>query len=165
MLLSSPPMRTTDKNVIAVLNVVLCAELTAINQYFVHSEMCDDWGYERLHKAIRKESIDEMKHAESLIERILYLKGVPNLQKLGKINIGENVKELLECDLALEHDALPRLNDGIEVCRAAGDNGSRALLEDILKAEEEHTDWLEAQLELIGQVGVENYCSQQIRED
>ena len=155
-------MRDTSKEVIAVLNDVLCAELTAINQYFLHSEMCADWGYTILHKKIRMESIDEMKHAEQLIERVLYLNGIPNVQKLGRINIGENVEEILTVDLALEYDALPRLNKGIEVCAEAGDNGSRLLLESILASEEEHVDWLESQLDQIKQVGIQNYCAAQI---
>ncbi len=158
-------MKTINKDVIAVLNDVLCAELTAINQYFLHSEICADWGYERLHKHIRMESIDEMKHAEQLIERVLYLNGLPNVQKLGKINIGENVHEMLQADVQLEYDALPRLNKGIEVCAAAGDNGSRLLLEEILAAEEEHVDWLESQLDQIEQVGIQNYCAAQIKEE
>jgi bacterioferritin len=157
-------MKPIDPKVIEVLNDVLTTELTAINQYFIHSEMCANWGYERLHAHIRKESIDEMKHAESLMERILYLDGIPNVQRLGKINIGETVQEQLTVDLALEHDALPRLNNGIEVCKAAGDNGTRLLLEQILASEEEHVDWLEAQLDLISQVGIENYLAQQIKE-
>ena len=155
--------RTGDRDVIRLLNEVLTGELTAINQYFVHAKMCGDWGYERLHQVIRKESIDEMKHAEDLIDRILYLNGVPNVHGLGKINIGETVKEMLELDLALEYEALPRLNAGIEACRAAGDNGSRALLEAILVSEEEHVDWLESQLELIRQIGLAGYLGEQIR--
>ena len=155
--------RPKSKKVIAVLNDVLTAELTAINQYFVHAKMCGNWGYERLRAKIYAESIDEMKHADELIERILFLDGVPNVQKLGKINIGETVKEQLELDLALENIALPRLNTGIEVCREEGDNGSRLLLDSILASEEEHVDWLEAQLELIEQLGLENYLVEQIR--
>jgi bacterioferritin len=157
-------MKPVDPKVIEVLNDVLTGELTAINQYFIHAEMCENWGYDRLHERIRKESIDEMKHAESLMQRILYLEGLPNVQRLGKINVGETVHELLKVDLALELEALPRLNNGIEVCKAAHDNGSRLLLEDILAAEEEHVDWLEAQLELISQVGIENYLAQQIKQ-
>ena len=159
------PKSVTSQSVVRVLNEVLCGELTAINQYFLHAEMCGDWGFERLHKVVRKESIEEMKHAESLIERILYLGGIPNVQKLDKINIGETVKEQLQSDLALENLALPRLNKGIEVCREENDNGTRYLLEDILRNEEEHVDWLEAQLELISQVGEENYLAQQIVEE
>lgn len=150
--------------VIRVLNDVLTAELTAINQYFLHAEMCNNWGYERLYKKIRQESIDEMKHAEELIERVLFLNGVPNVQRLGKINIGETVPEQLKSDLALETDAVKRLNEGIEVCRLAGDNTSRALLEEILVSEEQHVDWIDAQLTLIEQVGLTNYLAQQIRE-
>src|SRR5438045_286121 len=125
-----------DRKILDLLNDVLTAELTAINQYFVHSEMCENWGYERLHATINKHSIGEMKHAEELIERILFLDGIPNMQKLNKINIGENVPEILSLDLALEMDALPRLNKGIEECRAAGDNNSRHLLDTILDDEE-----------------------------
>jgi bacterioferritin len=154
-----------EARVIEILNDVLTAELTAINQYFVHGEMCENWGYERLHKIIRKHSIGEMKHAEEVIERVLYLEGVPNLQRLGKINIGENVQEIMQADYALELEALPRLQQGIEVCRELGDNNSRRLLEEILEDEEEHVDWLEAQLSLIEQVGIQNYLAAQIKED
>jgi len=154
-----------NKAIIDILNDVLTAELTAINQYFLHSEMCENWGYDRLHGIIRKHSIGEMKHAEELIERVLFLEGIPNVQRLGKINIGENVPEILKLDLALEMDALPRLNKGIETCREAGDNNSRHLLEEILEDEEEHVDWIEAQLALIEQVGPQHYLAQQIRED
>jgi bacterioferritin len=153
-----------DQKIIDILNDVLTAELTAINQYFVHAEMCENWGYERLQKKVRHHSIGEMKHAEELIERILFLEGVPNVQKLDKISIGENVPEILNADLALEMKALPHLNKGIETCRELGDNNSRHLLEEILEDEEEHVDWLEAQLALIEQVGVQNYLAQQIRE-
>jgi bacterioferritin len=154
-----------DKRVIDVLNDVLTAELTAINQYFVHSEMCENWGYERLKKKIRHHSIGEMKHAEELIERILFLEGVPNVQRLGKINIGENIPEILRVDLALEMDALPRLNSGIELFTSVGDNNSRHLLEEILEDEEEHVDWIEAQIALVEQVGLQNYLAQQIRDE
>ena len=150
-----------DKKIIEILNDVLTAELTAINQYFVHGEMCDNWGYDRLHAIIRKHSIGEMKHAEQLIERLLFLEGIPNVQRLGKINIGENVPEQLRLDHGLELDAIKRLNAGIETCRELDDNNSRHLLED----EEEHIDWIEAQLSLIEQVGVQNYLAQQIREE
>jgi bacterioferritin len=152
-----------DSKIIDLLNEVLTAELTAINQYFVHAEMCDNWGYDRLEQVIRKHSIGEMKHAEELIERILFLEGIPNMQRLGKINIGENVPEILKLDLALEMDAIPRLNKGIETCRDAGDNTTRMLIEEVLADEEEHVDWLEAQLDLIAQVGAQNYLAQQIR--
>jgi bacterioferritin len=153
-----------DARIIEILNEVLTAELTAINQYFVHGEMCENWGYERLHRIIRKHSIGEMKHAEEVIERVLFLEGVPNLQRLGKINIGETVEEVLKSDYALELEALPRLQQGIELCRELGDNNSRHLLEDILHEEEEHVDWIEAQLGLIEQVGLQNYLTQQIKE-
>ena len=152
-----------DPKVIEILNEVLTAELTAINQYFVHAEMCENWGYERLLHTIRKESIEEMKHAEALIERVLFLEGIPNVQRLGNIRIGENVHEVFKADLALELEALPRLNEGIETCRELGDNNSRHLLEEILEDEEEHVDWLEAQLSLIEQVGLQNYLAEQIK--
>lgn len=154
-----------DAKIIEILNEVLTAELTAINQYFVHGEMCENWGYERLQKKIRHHSIGEMKHAEEVIERVLFLEGVPNVQRLGKINIGESVAEIMKVDLALELEALPRLNKGIELCRELGDNNSRHLLEEILEDEEEHVDWIEAQLALIDQVGIQNYLAQQIKED
>ncbi len=152
-----------DPKVIEILNEVLTAELTAINQYFVHAEMCENWGYDRLLHAIRKESIEEMKHAEKLIERVLFLEGIPNVQRLWNIRIGENVLEIFKSDLALELEALPRLNEGIETCRELGDNNSRHLLEEILEDEEEHVDWLEAQLSLIEQVGLQNYLAEQIK--
>ena len=152
-----------DAKIIELLNDVLTAELTAINQYFVHAEMCENWGYERLQHIIRMHSIGEMKHAEKLIERVLFLEGIPNVQRLGKINIGENVREIFRVDQALEMEALPRLNEGIETCRKLGDNNSRHLLEEILTDEEEHVDWLEAQIGLIEQVGLQNYLAEQIK--
>jgi bacterioferritin len=154
-----------SQKVIDILNDVLTNELTAINQYFLHAEMCQNWGFERLYKKIRKESIDEMKHAEELMERILYLDGFPNVQRLGKITIGERVEEQLRLDLDLERRAVPVLNDGIAACRAEGDNGTAELLEEILEAEEEHIDWLEAQLTLVEQVGIQNYLAEQIKGD
>jgi len=153
-----------DDRVIDLLNEVLTGELTAVNQYFIHARMCENWGYERLWKKIRAESIDEMKHADKLIERILYLDGLPNLQRLGKINVGQTVPEQLTLDLDMEKGAVKRFNDGIELCRSLGDNGSRELLEGMLVSEEEHANWLEAQLSLIDQVGVQNYLAQQVRE-
>lgn len=152
-----------DVKVIELLNEVLTAELTAINQYFLHARMCENWGYERLWKKVRAESIDEMKHADEVIERILYLEGLPNVQRLGKVNIGETVAEQLKLDLELEKTAIPMLNKGIETCRAAGDNGSAELLEDILKDEETHANWLETQLTLIEQLGLQNYLMQQMK--
>jgi bacterioferritin len=153
-----------DPKVIAVLNQVLKAELTAINQYFLHAEMCENWGYQRLAKHVRKESIEEMQHAEKLMEHILYLDGTPNITDYFKINIGANVKAQLQNDLQVEYDAVKRLNAGIETCVNAGDNGSRDLLEGILTDEEEHIDWLEGQLHAITQMGIENYLAQQLHE-
>ena len=150
--------------IVDLLNEVLTGELTAINQYFVHARLCEHWGYQRLWQKLRAESIDEMKHADQLISRVLYLDGMPNLQRLGKVSVGQTVKEALELDLALETAALGRLNDGIELCRASGDNGSRELLERILVSEEEHANWIEEQLELIKSIGEPHYLAQQIRE-
>jgi bacterioferritin len=148
--------------VIDALNEILTGELTAINQYFIHARMCGNWGYKRLCEKIKAESIDEMKHADRLIQRVLFLDGVPNVQRLGKINIGQTVPEQLKLDLEVERVAVPKLNQFIELCRSLGDNGSRDLLEDILKAEEDHVDWLEAQLTLLAQVGEAQYLAQQI---
>jgi bacterioferritin len=156
-------MRGQDQ-VTTALNDVLTAELTAVNQYFVHARMCENWGYARLWKKVRAESIDEMKHADVLIARILYLEGVPNLQRLGKVNVGQTVPEQFRLDLEVEKAAVTALNAAIELCRSLGDNGSRELLEGILLAEEEHANWLEAQLTLIAQAGEANYLAQQIRE-
>jgi bacterioferritin len=150
--------------VVTLLNEVLTAELTAINQYFIHARMCENWGYERLWKKVRDESIGEMRHADRLIARILYLEGVPNVQRLGKVNVGQTVPEQLRLDLELEREAVKALNAGIELCRSLADNGSRELLEDILKAEEDHINWIEAQLELLRQVGDAQYLAQQIKE-
>jgi bacterioferritin len=152
-----------DPTVIDLLNEILTGELTAINQYFLHAKMCQNWGYARLHEHIKKESIDEMKHADELIERILFLEGLPNVQRLGKVNIGQTVIEMFKNDLAVENDAIPRLNKAIASCRQAGDNNTEYLLTKILSSEEEHVDWLEAQLELVKQVGVANYLAQQFR--
>jgi bacterioferritin len=151
--------------VIQVLNDVLTAELTAINQYWIHARMCENWGYERLWKKIRDESLGEMKHADRLVERILYLEGVPNLQKLGKVNVGQTVREQLRLDLEVEKAAVKALNSGIETARSLGDNGTRELLESLLEGEEEHANWLEAQLTLIEQVSEGNYLAQQIKSD
>jgi len=156
-------MRGQDQ-VLTALNDVLTAELTAVNQYFVHARMCENWGYARLWKKVRAESIDEMKHADALIARILYLEGVPNLQRLGKVNVGQTVPEQFRLDLEVEKAAVTALNAAVELCRSLGDNGSRELLEGILLAEEEHANWLEAQLTLIAQAGEANYLAQQIRE-
>jgi bacterioferritin len=153
-----------DAKVIAALNEILTGELTAINQYFLHAKMCKNWGYKKIGHKIYKESIDEMKHADVLTERILFLEGLPNLQKLDKLNIGENVKEQLESDLALEYRAIPRLRKAIELCWDASDHGTRDLLEKILVSEEEHADWLETQLSAIKDIGLQNYLSQQLEE-
>jgi len=151
-----------DPKVIAVLNHVLKAELTAINQYFLHAEMCENWGYGKLAKHTRAESIEEMQHAEKLIEHILFRDGTPNMSDYFKINVGANVKQQIENDCQLEYDAVKRLNDGIETCVKAGDNGSRELLEGILTDEEEHIDYLEAQIQAIKDMGIENYLAQQL---
>jgi bacterioferritin len=151
--------------VIQLLNDVLTAELTAINQYWIHARMCENWGYDRLWRTIREESLGEMKHADRLVERILYLEGVPNLQKLGKVNVGQTVREQLRLDLEVEKAAVKALNAGIETARSLGDNGTRELLESILEGEEAHANWLEAQLTLIEQVGDGNYLAQQIKSD
>jgi bacterioferritin len=155
-------MKGNDQ-VIEVLNEVLTGELTAVNQYFIHAKMCGNWGYERLHKKVRAESIDEMRHAETLIDRILYLEGVPNIQRYWKVQVGQTVKEQLAADHGVEKKAIELLNRGIELCRSVADHGSRELLEKILLAEEQHTDWLEAQLTLLEQVGEANYLAQQIK--
>lgn len=151
-----------NPDVIDLLNEVLTAELTAVNQYFIHAKMCSNWGYSKLAEYVRHESIDEMKHAEQLIDRILYLDGVPNLQRLAALRVGENVPEQFRNDLAVEVEAVERLNRGIAACVAAGDNGSRHLLEEILVSEEEHADWLETQLSAIEAIGLENYLSEQL---
>src|SRR5262245_4529520 len=151
-----------NAKLLEALNDILTGELTAINQYFIHSRMCDNWGYERLAHKNREESISEMKHADELIERILFLEGVPNMQRLDKVRVGETVSEQLKLDLKLEQVAIPRFNKTIELAVEVGDNTTRELLEDMLKSEESHVDWLELQLELIRQVGEENYLAQQI---
>jgi bacterioferritin len=151
-----------DPIIIAHLNKVIKNELTAINQYFMHSRLLRHWGLERLGKYEYKESIDEMKHADKLMERVLFLDGLPNLQDLGKLMIGENVKEVLECDLALEMKAHPDLKAAIADCERLGDYGSRDLFQKILESEEEHIDFLETQLELIERVGLQNYCQSQM---
>lgn len=150
-----------DAKVIDVLNQVLKAELTSINQYFLHAEMCENWGYYKLSGRIKKESIDEMKHAEQCMERILYLEGTPNMTDYFKINIGKDIPAQLKNDLELEYDAVKRLNDGIKIATDAGDNGTRDLLLSILKNEEEHVDFLEAQLQVIQDIGLPNYLAQQ----
>ena len=152
-----------DKKVIEYLNKILRNELTAINQYFLHARMLDNWGLDRLGHKECEESIDEMKHADRLIERILFLEGLPNLQKLHTLRIGENVPEVLKADLDLEHDAIPDLREAIAYCETVSDYVTRELLTDILDSEEEHVDWLETQLELVGKVGLENYLQSQMK--
>jgi bacterioferritin len=151
-----------DEAIIEILNEVLTAELTAINQYFVDAKMCANWGYDRLAEHMKEDSIDEMRDADALIERILYLDGVPNLQRLGSVRVGETVAEKLALALDLEKAAIDRLNRGVALATEKGDNGSRQLMETILKGEEEHADWLETQLELIRQVGEQLYLAQQV---
>ncbi len=146
-----------DKKVIDYLNRALTNELTAINQYFLHARMFRNWGLHKLDEKEYEESIDEMKHADRLIERILFLEGLPNLQNLGKLLVGENTREVLECDLKLERDGVPLLREAIAHCETVADYTSRGLFSDILASEEEHIDWLETQLDLIGRVGIENY--------
>ena len=153
-----------NDDIIELLNEVLTAELTSINQYFVDAKMAANWGYERLGKHYYDESIDEMKDADELIERILYLDGLPNLQRLGTVRVGETIPEKLALALELERDSITRLNTGIPRCLEAGDNGSRDLLENILQGEEKHADWLETQLELINQVGEAPYLAEQIHD-
>ena len=153
-----------DEKVIEHLNKVLTNELTSINQYFLHSRMFENWGLKRLAEHEHDESIDEMKHADKLIERILFLEGLPNLQNLNKLLVGENVEEALKCDLKLELHAHPMLKAAIVYCEESGDYISRELFEDILESEEEHIDWLEIQLELIARIGIQNYMQSQIGE-
>ena len=153
-----------DPQVIEALNAVLTAELTAINQYFIHHKMCENWGYQRLAKKKKEESIDEMKDADAIIERILYFDGVPNMQRLSPIQVGENPIEQHKLDLAVETEAIDRLNRCIALCREKGDNGSRELLESILDGEEESADWLEAQLHIVDEIGSERYLAEQIHD-
>ena len=152
-----------NEEVISLLNQLLTNELTAINQYFIHAKMCENWGFERLAGVLRAESIDEMKHADAVISRILFLEGVPNLQRYHKLHVGETVKEQLESDLQLEYAAIAFLNQGILAARTHGDGATEDLFTRILVAEEQHTDWIETQLELIRQVGEQNYLSQQLK--
>lgn len=151
-----------DAKVIELLNQILTNELTAINQYFAHGKMCQSWGYDVLGQKLRAESIDEMRHAEELMDRILYLDGIPNLQRLGKVKVGETVPEQLKCDLALEVEAVGFLNECIKACSEANDNGSLELVKSILVSEEAHIDWIEEQLSLIENIGLQNYLAKQV---
>lgn len=153
-----------DPEIVELLNDVLTSELTAVNQYFVDAKMLANWGYQRLAGKFREQSISEMKDADELIERVLFLEGIPNLQRLSALRVGETVIEKLEAALALEHSAVERLNTGIATCVAHGDNGTRQLLEEMLEGEEDQADWLETQLELIRQVGDAHYLAQQIHD-
>jgi bacterioferritin len=151
-----------DPEILDMLNDVLTGELTAINQYFVHAKMCENWGYTKLHEKMRAEAIEEMHDADKVIDRILFLDGVPNMQRLGPVRVGEDVVEQHKSDMKLEVAAIERLNKGIAVCRERGDNGTRELLEGILKGEESHLDWLEARLHIVGDIGKERYLAEQI---
>jgi bacterioferritin len=153
------------KKILELLNDVLTSELTSVNQYFLHAKMCANWGFRRLHEELYKESIGEMKHADELIERILYLEGLPNVQRLYKVSVGETAPEQLRLDRDTEVEAIARLNKGIALCVEVGDNGSRELLEKILVSEEEHLDWLETQLSLIATLGETDYLSQQLHKE
>ena len=151
-----------NPEVIKLLNEVLKQELTAISQYFLHAKMCQNWGYFRMAEYNRKESIEEMVHAEKLMDRILYLEGTPNMTDMFKIQVGANVRQQLENDLALEQEAVPRLHAAIKTCEQVGDHGSRELFKDILLEEEHHIDYLEGQLHAIKEIGIENYLAQQL---
>ncbi|MCZ6618557.1 MAG: bacterioferritin [Gammaproteobacteria bacterium] len=155
-------MQPLDADVITFLNQVLKNELTAINQYFLHAKIFEDWGLKRLAEHEREESIDEMKHADALMERILFLEGLPGMQDLGKLYVGQKVPEMLECDLKLEMEAIPVLREAIAHSERVGDFVSRHLFREILSSEEEHVDWIETQLDLIGKTGIENYLQSQM---
>ncbi len=153
-----------DPKIIEALNDILTAELTAINQYFVHFRMCDNWGYAKLAKKKREESLEEMGHADKIIDRILYLDGVPNVQRLYAVRVGQDATEQHQLDLDLEKTAVERLNKAIALCRELADNGTRELLDQLLKDEEEAVDWLEAQMHIIREIGKERYLAEQIHE-
>ena len=154
-----------EPKVIAFLNRALADELTAINQYMIHSEMCDNWGYDKLHGKVEKRAIVEMKHAEKLIGRILFLDGIPEVSKLNPIHIGAEVQTQLENDRQAEHDAIKTYNQGVVICVEHNDAGTKEILEGILKDEEEHIDWLETQLDQIIQMGIQNYLSEQVKKE
>lgn len=154
-----------DPEIIELLNEILTAELTAINQYFIHAKMNENWGYKRIAKRFYDDSIDEMRDAEKIIDRILYLDGIPNLQRYGTVAVGEDIREQLELTLATEIAAIERYNRGVELARTKVDNGTRELLESRLVDEEEHADWVESQLKVISDIGVEHYLAQHIHEE
>ena len=153
------------EGIIDLLNKILTADLTAINQYFVHAKMCENWGYERLQHKVRERSFDEMKDADELIEHILYLEGMPNMQRLGTVHVGETVPEQFKVDLTAEKEMLQLLTDGVSHCAKVGDYTTRHMLEDMAKDVDEHIDWIETQMETIKQVGLENYLSEQIKKE
>jgi bacterioferritin len=153
------------EGVIELLNKILTADLTAINQYYVHAKMCENWGYERLYEKVRSRSMDEMKDADELIGHILYLEGVPNVQRLGTVHVGETVPEQFKADLKAEQEMLKILTDGVTHCTKIGDYTTRHMLEDMAKDVDDHIDWIETQMETISQVGLENYLSEQIKKD
>ena len=153
------------EGIIELLNKILTAELTVINQYFIHSKMCENWGYERLHHKVCERSMSEMKDAENLIEHILYLEGVPNMQRLGTVTVGETVPEQFKADLKAEMEMVKTLTDGINHCAKVGDFTTRHMLEDMVKDEDAHIDWIETQLDTMKQVGLENYLSEQIKKE
>ncbi|WP_447986467.1 bacterioferritin [Nitrospira sp. Nam74] len=153
------------EGIIELLNKILTADLTAINQYFLHAKMCENWGYERLHHKIKERSFDEMKDADELIEHILYLEGVPNVQRLGTVHVGETVPEQFKTDLQAEKEMLTMLTEGIVHCAKVGDYTTRHMLEDMAEDVDEHIDWIETQMETIKQVGLENYLSEQIKKE
>ncbi len=153
------------EGVVELLNQILTIDLTAINQYFVHAEMCRNWGYDRLYHKLRESSIDEMKDAQRIIEHILYLEGMPNLQRLGTVRVGENAQEDLQLNLESERNAVATFTTAIAHCAQVGDYTTRGILEEMVRDEEEHIDWLETQLETIRQIGLENYLAQQIHEE
>jgi bacterioferritin len=161
---SKEHLMQSSPTILELLNDVLTAELTAVNQYFVHYKICANWGYKHLAEKLREESFGEMKHADDVIERILFLQGVPNMQRLGPVRVGERVGEQFDVDLELESEHVRRLNAGIATCREQGDAGTRLLLEEIPEDSEEHVDWLETQLELVSQLGEQLYLSTQVRD-
>jgi bacterioferritin len=153
------------EGVIELLNKILTADLTAINQYFLHAKMCENWGYERLHHKVKERSFDEMKDADELIEHVLYLEGVPNVQRLGTVHVGETVPEQFKTDLQAEKEMLMLLSEGIAHCAKVGDYTTRHMLEDMAEDVDEHIDWIETQMETVKQVGLENYLSEQIKKE